>query len=119
MAPPEAAVGGWRRLEEQSPGSGVAGAGFGTEAALFKLSGADDLVANVTMSFFQLGRSYLEGSSVYGDEGALEWPQLEGGPMKEFALQPLTEGRRGRAVTETDIRPAGVPEPESVDRSGC
>ncbi|MEU4192387.1 Gfo/Idh/MocA family oxidoreductase [Kribbella sp. NPDC026611] len=94
---------------------GVAGDGFGTEAALFKLAGAD-LVANVTMSFFQLGRSYLEGFSVYGDEGALEWPQLEGGPMKEFQLQPLAEGRRGRAVTETDIRPPGAPEllPEAL-----
>ncbi len=95
---------------------GVAGDGFGTEAALFTLSGADDLVANVTMSFFQLGRSYLEGFSVYGDEGALEWPQLEGGPMKEFALQPLTEGRRGRAVTEVDVHPGGVPDvlPEAL-----
>lgn len=89
---------------------GVAGDGFGTEAALFNLSGDDNLVANVTLSFFQLGRSYLEGFSVYGDEGALEWPQLEGGPMKEFALQPLAEGRRGRAVTEADVQPAGAPE---------
>ncbi|MGW7680988.1 Gfo/Idh/MocA family protein [Kribbella sp. NPDC054772] len=88
---------------------GVAGDGFGTEAALFKLAG-DDLVANVTMSFFQLGRSYLEGFSAYGDEGALEWPQLEGGPMKEFAMEPLAEGRRGRAVTATDVEPAGAPE---------
>ncbi|WP_327635406.1 Gfo/Idh/MocA family oxidoreductase [Kribbella sp. NBC_00482] len=94
---------------------GVAGDGFGTEAALFKLAG-DDLVANVTMSFFQLGRSYLEGFSVYGDEGALEWPQLEGGPMKEFKLEPLPDGRRGRPVTEADVRPAGAPEllPEAL-----
>ncbi|WP_433166776.1 Gfo/Idh/MocA family protein [Kribbella sp. CA-247076] len=95
---------------------GVAGDGFGTEAALFQLAGDDALVANVTMSFFQLGRSYLEGFSVYGDEGALEWPQLEGGPMKEFALQPLAEGRRGRAVSEVDVRPPGAPEllPEAL-----
>ncbi|GAB2589684.1 Gfo/Idh/MocA family protein [Kribbella endophytica] len=93
---------------------GVAGPGYGTEAALFQLSG--DLVANVTMSFFQLGRSYLEGFSVYGDEGALEWPQLEGGPMKEFAMRPLEAGRRGRAVDERDVRPEGAPEllPESL-----
>lgn len=88
---------------------GVAGDGFGTEAALFKLAG-NDLVANVTMSFFQLGRSYLEGFSVYGDEGALEWPQLEGGPMKEFRMQPVADGRRGRAVSEADIEPAGAPD---------
>ncbi|MEV6286231.1 Gfo/Idh/MocA family oxidoreductase [Kribbella sp. NPDC051770] len=87
---------------------GVGGPGFGTEAALFQLAG--ELVANVTMSFFQLGRSYLEGFSVYGDEGALEWPQLEGGPMKEFAMRPLEPGRRGRQVDERDVRPAGAPE---------
>jgi predicted dehydrogenase len=93
---------------------GVAGPGYGTEAALFQLSG--DLVANVTMSFFQLGRSYLEGFSVYGDEGALEWPQLEGGPMKEFAMRALEPGRRGRAVDERDVRPEGAPGllPESL-----
>lgn len=100
---------------------GVAGEGFGTEAGLFRLvprdgsPAEDDLVANITMSFFQLGRSYLEGFSVYGDLGALEWPQLEGGPMKEFAMQPVAPGRRGRAVEVTDVRPAGeaerLPEP--------
>lgn len=99
---------------------GVAGEGFGTEAALFRLapvgeSGPDDLVANITMSFFQLGRSYLEGFSVYGDEGALEWPQLEGGPMKEFVMEPARPGQRGRPVTVTDVHPASpvelLPEP--------
>jgi predicted dehydrogenase len=100
---------------------GVGGEGFGTEAALFRLAptagsqAPDDLVANITMSFFQLGRSYLEGFSVYGDEGALEWPQLEGGPMKEFVMQPASPGRRGRPVTVADVRPEGeaqrLPEP--------
>lgn len=95
---------------------GVAGEGFGTEAALFSLvprdgSPADDaLVANITMSFFQLGRSYLEGFSVYGDQGALEWPQLEGGPMKQFAMAPAGPGQRGRPVSVTDVRPPGAPE---------
>ncbi|MGZ0153630.1 Gfo/Idh/MocA family protein [Kribbella sp. WER1] len=88
---------------------GVAGNGFGTEAALFKLN-HDALVANVTMSFFQLGRSYLEGFSVYGDAGALEWPQLEGGPMKEFRMPPLTGERRGREVHVADVEPTGAPD---------
>ncbi len=96
---------------------GVGGEGYGTEAALFRLAPltpeaplADDLVANITMSFFQLGRSYLEGFSVYGDEGALEWPQLEGGPMKEFVMQPANPARRGRPVTVADVRPTGAAE---------
>ncbi|QNE21372.1 Gfo/Idh/MocA family oxidoreductase [Kribbella qitaiheensis] len=97
---------------------GVAGEGFGTEAGLFKLSGDEDLVANVTMSFFQLGRSYLEGFSVYGDSGALEWPQLEGGPMKEFAMLPHEPGQRGRVVIEKDVCPTGAADllPESLRR---
>ncbi|NYE74405.1 Gfo/Idh/MocA family oxidoreductase [Microlunatus parietis] len=95
---------------------GVAGEGFGTEAALFSLvprdgsPAADALVANITMSFFQLGRSYLEGFSVYGDQGALEWPQLEGGPMKRFAMEPAAAGQRGRPVSVVDVRPPGAPE---------
>ncbi|WP_427892372.1 Gfo/Idh/MocA family protein [Kribbella sp. GL6] len=97
---------------------GAAGDGFGTEAALFKLAGDDALVANVTMSFFQLGRSYLEGFSVYGDQGALEWPQLEGGPLKEFRMAPLTEVRRGREVSVADVEPTGAPDllPEAIRR---
>ncbi len=95
---------------------GVGGPGFGTEAALFRLAplaggrAGDDLVANITMSFFQLGRSYLEGFSVYGDEGALEWPQLEGGPMREFVMEPARPGQRGRPVSVADRHPAGAPE---------
>lgn len=94
---------------------GVGGPGFGTEAALFRLKPADpdvdpELVANITMSFFQLGRSYLEGFSVYGDSGALEWPQLEGGPMRQFQMPPWDGGPRGRSVTDRDVFPPSAPE---------
>lgn len=100
---------------------GVAGDGFGTEAGLFRLRSTDpdiehDLVANITMSFFQLGRSYLEGFSVYGDAGALEWPQLEGGPMKQFEMPVHSGEHRGRRVDVQDIEPPGVPDllPDSL-----
>lgn len=94
---------------------GVGGPGFGTEAALFRLKPADpsvdqELVANITMSFFQLGRTYLEGFSVYGDSGSLEWPQLEGGPMKQFVMRPWNGGPRGRSVTDVDVVPPSAPE---------
>ncbi|MBO0810856.1 MAG: Gfo/Idh/MocA family oxidoreductase [Microlunatus sp.] len=94
---------------------GVAGEGFGTEAALFRLRSADpeltdDLVANITMSFFQLGRSFFEGFSVYGTEGALEWPQQEGGPMQRFRAGPVPAGGRGRDIDVSDARPPGEPE---------
>src|SRR5690606_6246962 len=48
---------------------GVAGEGFGTEAGLFRLvprdgsPAEDDLVANITRSSYQLGRSHVEGVS--------------------------------------------------------
>lgn len=98
---------------------GASGEGFGTEVGLFRLASADehldrDLVAEVIMSFFQLGRSYREGFSVYGDAGALEWPQLEGEPLKQFAMAPLDlqadPMRRGRSVEVIDVRPPGAAE---------
>ncbi|GAA2100145.1 Gfo/Idh/MocA family oxidoreductase [Microlunatus panaciterrae] len=96
---------------------GLSGNTFGTETALFTLrrrspaspgAAEEALAANITVSFFQLGRSYLEGFSVYGDAGALEWPQLEGGPMKQFRMSGRTSGQRGRPVDVIDLHPPAV-----------
>ena len=32
----------------------------------------------ITRSLFHLGRSYMEMFNVYGENGVLEWPQMEG-----------------------------------------
>jgi len=72
---------------------------FPTETGLFELDGVD-AVAQVTMSFFQVARSYREGFSVYGDRAALEWPAVEGQALHEFELADVPAGGRGRRVIE-------------------
>lgn len=58
---------------------------FPVEVALFELQGAD-LIAEVTVSFFQVARSYMEGFSLYGENMSAEWPEREGGQMRVFEL---------------------------------
>lgn len=58
---------------------------FPVEVALFELKDAD-LIAEVTVSFFQVARSYMEGFSLYGEAMSVEWPEREGGQMRAFEL---------------------------------
>jgi predicted dehydrogenase len=79
---------------------------FPVELGLFALDGAE-ISASVTMSFFQTARSYTEGFRLYGSEVSLEWPSIEGEPLRMFELQPLdpdqpTTGLRGRRSQVTE-----------------
>jgi predicted dehydrogenase len=85
------------RLSEHQLGS--YGNPFPTETGFFEIDGTD-AVAQVTMSFFGLARSYREGFSVYGNRVGLEWPTIEGGPLHEFELADVPAGGRGRRVIE-------------------
>jgi len=81
---------------------------FPAEVGLFHLD-KTDVVADITMSFFQTARSYQEGYSIYGDRASVEWPDLEGHPLRVFQLQPLdpdgpTTGLRGRRSTIDVLR---------------
>lgn len=75
---------------------------FPVEMGLFTLDGSD-IVANITMSFFQSARAYQEGFSVYGSRASVEWPDLEGHPLRMFQMDafdpaaPTTQ--RGRRST--------------------
>ncbi len=77
---------------------------FPLEVGLFRLQGSE-VIADVTMSFFQTARSFLEGFSVYGDAMGVEWPEHEGGPLSTFELLPLEEGSRGRKCRERTFEP--------------
>jgi predicted dehydrogenase len=80
------------------------------ETALFQLD-KDDLVAEITASFFQVARKYQEGFSVYGRDRGLEWPQVANeDEFTLFELQPLVSGHRGRSATATT-----VPTPDRAD----
>ena len=80
------------------------------ETALFRLD-RDDLVAEVTVSFFQVARKYQEGFSVYGQDRGLEWPVVSNGDeFTVFELQPLNSQHRGRSATASC-----VPTPDRPD----
>lgn len=74
------------------------------ESGVFRLD-RDELAAEVTMSFFQTGRAYQEGFSVYGDQGGVEWPAVEGDPLLVHRLRPVEPGRRGRGVDVARVEP--------------
>lgn len=90
---------------------------FPAEVGLFTLDGSE-VVADVTMSFFQAARSYVEGFDLYGTDGGVEWPQQDDDPLGFYELQPLGEqpetGLRGRRAVRTLVHPdddtAGLPE---------
>lgn len=89
------------RLAEHQQGS--YGNVFPTETGFFELDGTD-AVAQVTMSFFGVARSYREGFSVYGDRVGLEWPAREGEPLHEFELAGVPAGGRGQTVVERLVK---------------
>lgn len=66
---------------------------FPAEVGLFQLADAD-VVADVTMSFFQTARSYVEGFSVYGDRKSIEWSGRDGEPLRVFELEAFDAARR-------------------------
>lgn len=77
---------------------------FPLESALFRLD-RDNLAAEVTMSFFQVGRAYQEGYCVSGQDMSVEWPQAEGGPVAVHRLQPLQPDHRGRGANVELVAP--------------
>ncbi|WP_375001889.1 Gfo/Idh/MocA family protein [Aeromicrobium sp. CTD01-1L150] len=92
---------------------------FPTQVGLFRLADSP-VVADVTLSFFQTARPYVEGFDVFGDRGGIEWPRHEGDGMAYHQLQPLEDdlpevGLRGRRATTRTVRPPShegtLPEP--------
>jgi predicted dehydrogenase len=87
---------------------------FPAEVGLFRLRDSP-VLAQVTMAFFQTGRSYYEGFSLYGERGAVEWPADNTGPLAVHAMTgPPPDGRGNRVLTRmvlpTDDA-AELPEP--------
>ena len=74
---------------------------FASEVGLFALD-QPDLVAEITMSFFRVARSYTEGFNLYGDTMGLEWPRRMDGPLTSYRLRP-DDGTRGRVADAADL----------------
>ena len=93
------------RPDIQQPGANT----FPLQTAIFQLAGTG-IAAEVTRSWFQTARPYVEAFSVYGEEAGFEWPQLEQEDPLVFTLEPVQEGHRGRHVTASR-----VPAPDRPD----
>ena len=82
---------------------------FPTEVGLFRLHDSDALV-DITMSFFQTARSYIEGFALYGDRGGIEWPIDNDGDLTRFEMSGPAPGTRGNAVRTRPLTPRTFPE---------
>ncbi|MEP6796927.1 MAG: Gfo/Idh/MocA family oxidoreductase, partial [Lapillicoccus sp.] len=87
--------------------------GFGnpypTEVGLFTLEGSD-VLADITMSFFQTARSYIEGFALHGDRRGIEWPIDNEGDLTVFDMYPPHEGDRGNRVETSSLTPRDFPD---------
>ncbi len=82
---------------------------FPTEVGLFRLAGSEVLV-DITMSFFQTARSYIEGFALYGDLGGIEWPDDNEGDLTRFDLSPPPPGARGNVIRTSPLPPRNFPQ---------
>ncbi|WP_308465842.1 Gfo/Idh/MocA family protein [Rathayibacter soli] len=82
---------------------------FPTEVGLFSLRDSK-VVADVTMSFFQTARSYIEGFALYGSKRGVEWPPDNEGDMTVFDMFPPADGARGNRVQTRSLTPRDFPE---------
>lgn len=88
---------------------------FPTEVGLFELRDSD-VVAEVTMSFFQTARSYVEGFDLYGERRGVEWPIDNEGPLTVYDMRPSEGVVRGNRVARRSVEPRDRPDllPEAL-----
>ena len=82
---------------------------FPLETALFRLKDSD-LAAEVTLSFFQVGRQFKEGFDVYGDKAGFEWEIAHGDPCTLFRLADAVPGKPGRGASPERVTPPYRPD---------
>ncbi|MEJ5943973.1 Gfo/Idh/MocA family oxidoreductase [Pseudokineococcus basanitobsidens] len=82
---------------------------FPAEAGLFALRGSD-VLADVTVSFFQTARSYVEGFCLYGDRRGVEWPEDNEGDLTVHDMSGPAPGSRGNRVVTRRLAPRDRPE---------
>lgn len=96
------------RLADENAAGGF-GNPYPTEVGLFRLRNSD-VLADITLSFFQTARSYIEGFSLYGDRGGVEWPSDNEGPLTFFDMFPPGDGQRGNRVERRAVAAPDFPE---------
>lgn len=78
---------------------------FPSEVGLFTLHDSD-VVADITMSFFQTARSYIEGFDIYGEKRGVEWSPSNEGPLTVFDMTRPAPGHRGNVVAISEYEPS-------------
>jgi predicted dehydrogenase len=84
------------RPDIQRPG----GNRFPLQSALFQLEGTD-VIAEVTRSWFQVARSFVESFSVYGERRSFEWPLTEDENPVVFTLEEDRPATRRNATFQS------------------
>lgn len=82
---------------------------FPTEVGLFNLRDSD-VVADITMSFFQTAHSYIEGFALFGDRLGIEWPPDNESAMTVHRMSEPLPGTRGNHVQTEPLNPRDRPE---------
>ncbi|HEY9289776.1 MAG TPA: Gfo/Idh/MocA family oxidoreductase [Microlunatus sp.] len=80
---------------------------YPTEVGLFTLADSE-VLADITMSFFQTARSYIEGFSLYGEKLGVEWPVDNEGPLRLYDMTGPAAGSRGNQVSLREVEPPDV-----------
>lgn len=75
---------------------------FPSEVALFRLRG-HDLVAEVTVAFFQTAHPYAEGFSLYGEHFGFDWVGDDAVDGVFYRMDPPAPGDRGNRVAVEPI----------------
>jgi predicted dehydrogenase len=96
------------RLAPKNAGGGFDNT-FPTEVGLFALR-ESDVLAEITMSFFQTARSYVEGFSLYGERRGIEWPIDNEGDLTVYDMSPPAAEARGNQVMTSALSPRDFPE---------
>lgn len=90
---------------------------FPLETAIMRLH-VTDIAAEVTGSFFQAARPYIESFSAYGDTMGFEWEQAWGESPFVYRMEPYQAGQWGRPVHSQRFEPPFRPDllpPEIAD----
>ena len=75
---------------------------FPAEVGLFRMRGSD-MIADVTMAFFQTARPYGEGFCVYGEHLGFEWAGDDAEAGVLYRMTPPTRGDRGNRVVREPV----------------
>lgn len=97
------------RLSAARMSTGGHGNPFPNEIGLFTVEGSD-VVAEVTVAFFQTARKYIEGFSMYGERAGVEWPADNTGPLSVYRMRDAPEGVVGNPIEIESVDPPDVAE---------